>query len=95
MPIITAKKPGTCTAAGCGGRILRGELCWYEAAVGMRHLEAACRGADGGRRPNLRAGRCRCGAHVPPREGSLTLRGEKSFRGRRRKVWAVSCARCG
>ncbi|TQF10483.1 hypothetical protein FJV41_39150 [Myxococcus llanfairpwllgwyngyllgogerychwyrndrobwllllantysiliogogogochensis] len=93
MPIIVAEKAGTCTAAGCGGRILRGELCWFEATTGTRHLERACREASAGRRPNRRAGRCRCGAHVPPGEGGLTLR-ETRRAGRHRKQWTVICARC-
>ncbi|CAM4159433.1 hypothetical protein G4177_06070 [Corallococcus sp. ZKHCc1 1396] len=91
MPVIVTKKAGTCTAEGCGGRILKGEYVEYSAATGTRHLE--CARAAQGRRPNLRAGKCRCGAAVAPREGTLTLK-ESARRGRRRKVWLVSCLRC-
>ncbi|MFP2897576.1 hypothetical protein, partial [Corallococcus sp. 4LFB] len=92
MPTIVAKKAGTCTAAGCGGRILKGEYVAYTAATGTRHL--ACASANQGRRPNLKAGRCRCGAHVPPREGSLRL--EETQRGAKfRRRWHVQCTRCG
>ncbi|RKH09593.1 hypothetical protein D7V97_16025 [Corallococcus sp. CA053C] len=91
MPIIVTKKAGTCTAEGCGGRILKGEYVEYSAATGTRHLE--CAGAAQGRRPNLKAGKCRCGAAVAPREGTLLL--EESARGGHfRKQWLVLCARC-
>ncbi|MCY1043310.1 hypothetical protein OV208_18480 [Corallococcus sp. bb12-1] len=92
MPVIVAKKAGTCTADGCGGRVLKGEFVEYSAATGTRHLE--CAGAEQGRRPNLKAGKCRCGAQVAPREGSLTLK-ETSRAGRFRKEWLVLCSRCG
>ncbi|RYZ34046.1 MAG: hypothetical protein EOO71_40285 [Myxococcaceae bacterium] len=92
MPVIVAKKAGTCTAAGCGGRVLKGEYVEYSAATGTRHME--CAGAEQGKRPNLKAGTCRCGASVAPREGSLTLKETK--RGTNfRKEWLVLCARCG
>ncbi|RKH51492.1 hypothetical protein D7W81_40490 [Corallococcus aberystwythensis] len=91
MPTIVAKKAGTCTAAGCGGRILKGEHVEYFAATGTRHLE--CASAEQGRRPNLRAGRCRCGAQVAPREGSIQLE-EKTRGGRFVRRWLVLCARC-
>lgn len=91
MPTIVAKKAGTCTAAGCGGRILKGEYVEYSAATGTRHL--VCASAEQGRRPNLRAGRCRCGAQVAPREGSLVLK-ETTRGGRFRKEWLVRCSRC-
>ncbi|RKH61458.1 hypothetical protein [Corallococcus llansteffanensis] len=91
MPTIVAVKAGTCTAAGCGGRILKGEYVEYSAATGTRHLE--CAGAEQGRRPNLKAGQCRCGASVALREGSLQLK--ETSRGRRfRKQWLVLCSRC-
>ncbi|RKG97955.1 hypothetical protein D7X74_40555 [Corallococcus sp. CA047B] len=92
MPVIVAKKAGTCTAAGCGGRVLKGEYVEYSAATGTRHLE--CAGADQGKRPNLKAGKCRCGAPVAPREGSLSLK-ETLRAGRFRKQWLVLCVRCG
>ncbi len=91
MPTIVAAKAGSCTAAGCGGRILKGEYVEYSAATGTRHLE--CAGEEQGRRPNLRAGRCRCGVQVPPREGSLVLK-ELQRGGRFRKEWLVRCRRC-
>ncbi|NNC00601.1 hypothetical protein HI113_42835 [Corallococcus exiguus] len=91
MPTIVAKKAGTCTAAGCGGRILKGEYVEYSAATGTRHLE--CASAEQGRRPNLRAGRCRCGAQVAPREGYLVLK-ETTRGGRFQKQWLVQCSRC-
>ncbi|RKG93725.1 hypothetical protein D7V97_39770 [Corallococcus sp. CA053C] len=91
MPVIVTKKAGTCTAAGCGGRIRKGEYVEYVAATGTRHLE--CAGAKQGQRPNLKAGTCRCGAAVAPRQGSLALK-ETVRRGRRRKVWLVSCLAC-
>jgi hypothetical protein len=56
VPTIVAKKAGMCTAAGCGGRILKGEFVEYSSATGTGHLE--CASTEQGRRPNLRAGRC-------------------------------------
>ncbi|AFE05590.1 hypothetical protein COCOR_04041 [Corallococcus coralloides DSM 2259] len=91
MPTIVAKKAGTCTAAGCGGRILKGEFVEYSAATGTRHL--VCASAEQGRRPNLRAGRCQCGAQVAPREGSLVLK-ESPCDGCFVKRWLVLCQRC-
>ncbi|RKH01319.1 hypothetical protein D7V97_29170 [Corallococcus sp. CA053C] len=91
MPTIVAAKAGTCTAAGCGGRILKGEYVEYSAAIGTRHLE--CASAEQGRRPNLKAGKCRCGTVVPPREGCLVLK--EARRGRYFvKRWMVLCRRC-
>ncbi|NNB97986.1 hypothetical protein HJC10_03000 [Corallococcus exiguus] len=91
MPTLIAAKAGTCTAAGCSGRILKGESVEYSAATGTRHL--VCASAEQGRRPNLRAGRCRCGVQVPPRAGSLVL--EESTRGASfRKEWLVLYSRC-
>lgn len=88
MPVITADRVGTCTAAGCGGRIRKGELCWYEAATGTRHLEAACREAPGGTRPNRRAAPCaRCRRRVPPGQGHLVV----TERGTQ-KTYTVTCA---
>lgn len=92
MPTIVAKRAGTCTASGCAGRILKGEFVEYSAATGTRHLE--CASAEQGRRPNLKAGTCRCGAAVAPREGSLLLK-ETSRAGRFQKQWLVRCTRCG
>ncbi|MBN8466191.1 hypothetical protein JYJ95_06685 [Corallococcus exiguus] len=91
MPVIVAKKAGSCTAAGCGGRVLKGEYVEYSAATGTRHLE--CAGADQGMRPNLKAGTCRCGAAAAPREGSLVLK-ETTRGGRFVKRWLVLCRRC-
>ncbi|RJS19580.1 hypothetical protein DRW03_21345 [Corallococcus sp. H22C18031201] len=93
MPVIVAKKNGTCTADGCGGGIRRGEYVEFSAAGGARHLE--CSNAPQGRRVNLRAGTCACGACVPAREGSLVLAGESERHGRYLKRWQVRCARCG
>ncbi|RKG70991.1 hypothetical protein D7V80_03475 [Corallococcus sp. CA054B] len=91
MPTIVAKKAGTCTAARCGGRILQGEFVEYSAATGTRHL--VCASAEQGSRLNLRAGRCRCGAQVAPREGSLVLK-ETTLGTSFQKKWLVLCLRC-
>lgn len=91
MPTIIAKKAGTCTAAGCGGRILKGEYVSYTAATGTRHL--VCASAEQGRRPNLKAGRCRCGVQVAPHEGTLHLE-ETQRGGRIHRRWYVQCQRC-
>ncbi len=88
MPMIVAAKAGTCTAAGCGARIRKGEMCWFESATGTRHLERACREAQAGARPNRRAATCaRCRRRVPPGQGSLTV-----TEIRRRKSYIVTCA---
>ncbi|MBJ6762786.1 hypothetical protein JGU66_18640 [Myxococcaceae bacterium JPH2] len=92
MPVIVALRNGTCTADGCGGGIRRGEFVEYAAGTGARHLE--CANAPQGRRVNLRAGICACGARVPAREGSLVLAGEREQAGRYIKRWRVRCARC-
>ncbi|GHG79609.1 hypothetical protein GCM10012319_31640 [Comamonas sp. KCTC 72670] len=86
--MIVAAKAGRCTAAACGGRIRKGEMCWYETAKGTRHVEAACRDAAAGIRPNRRAAPCaRCGRRVPAGEGNLKVREV-----RRRKTYTVTCA---
>lgn len=88
MPVLVATRDGTCTASGCGGRIRKGELCWFESATGTRHLERACRDAPAGTRPNRRAGTCaRCRRHVPPGQGHLVVT-EKGTR----KSYTVTCA---
>lgn len=88
MPVIIATQDGTCTAARCGGRIRKGELCWYTTATGTRHVEQACRDAPDGARPNRRAAPCaRCRRHVPAGQGHLVVK-EKGTR----KLYSVTCA---
>lgn len=92
MPVITATRAGTCTAAGCGGRIRKGELCWFESSIGTRHLEGDCREADAGARPNRTATSCvRCGRRVGAGQGYLRVTEQGT-----RKTYTVTCAvACG
>ncbi|WP_233597302.1 MULTISPECIES: hypothetical protein [Corallococcus] len=76
MPTIIAAKAGTCTAAGCSGRILKGEYVEYSAATGTRHL--VCASAEQGRRPNLRAGLCRLRRPGGPSRGFARAEGDDS-----------------
>jgi len=94
MPLIAAKKQGSCTA--CGGRIRKTEQAFYTAATGLRHPEPQCRNAASSvHRPNARAGRCSCGAWVPAGKGRLVHQGEKERDGQWGQIWAVRCEGCG
>jgi hypothetical protein len=93
MPIIIAKREGSCTA--CGGRIRKTEQAFYTAATGLRHPEPQCRNAaNSEHRPNTRAGRCSCGTWVPAREGRLVHQGEEQRDGQWQQSWAIQCAGC-
>ncbi|HEX5750030.1 MAG TPA: hypothetical protein VFZ09_27620 [Archangium sp.] len=90
MPRIVAKKDGTCRT--CGGRVRKGEYADFQADKGLAHPEPACAQGAARHRPNIRAGTCTCGTHVPPGKGHLRLVEDKGpGLGKR---WAVDCARC-
>lgn len=93
MPLISAKKSGSCTA--CGGLIRKTEQAWYTSETGLRHVEPQCReAAASGFRVNRRAGTCNCGAAVPAGQGRLVHLGEAQVGGQWVQRWAVRCTRC-
>ncbi len=89
--LIVAQREGTCRA--CGGRVRKGEYVHFSAAEGTAHVEPSCAQGPVRYRPNKRAARCSCGAHVPPGEGTLRLLEDKGASGGGKR-WAVDCARC-
>lgn len=89
MPLIIAKKDGTCRA--CGHMVRKGEYADFTSAEGLSHPEPACARAPAKYRPNKRAGRCECGAHVPAGEGRLVLLRDDTPVGGR-KHWGVCSA---
>ena len=91
MPIIVAKKEGTCRA--CGGRIRKGEYAHFEAGKGAAHPEPDCVHATARVRPNSRAATCSCGTFVEAGKGRLRLVDDGGAQGGRKR-WAVDCARC-
>jgi hypothetical protein len=89
--IIIAKRAGTCRA--CGGHVRKGEEVDFSSELGVAHVEKACREGEARFRPNGRAGRCRCGAWVKAREGTLRLLEDKGAQGGGKR-WAVECSAC-
>ena len=89
--LIVAQREGTCRA--CGGRVRRGEEVYFEAVLGVAHVEPACANGPVRYRPNKRAARCGCGAWVGPGEGTLRLLKDRGAQGGG-KQWAVDCSGC-
>ncbi|ATB41150.1 hypothetical protein CYFUS_006612 [Cystobacter fuscus] len=91
MPVIVAKKAGTCRA--CGGLIRKGEEADFSAELGVSHVEPQCSRGPVRFRPNARAAACACGSWVKVGEGRLRLVSDAGAQGGSKR-WAVDCERC-
>ena len=91
MPVIIAKRAGTCRA--CGGLLRKGEQVDFSSEQGLSHPEPQCSQAAPRHRPNARAARCACGAWVKAQAGRLRLLSDAGAQGGGKR-WAVDCAAC-
>jgi hypothetical protein len=91
VPLIAARRAGTCTA--CGGAVRKHEQAWFTTEQGLRH-PACATSTSTVHRTNQRAGTCACGAHVPASTGRLVHLGSVVRNGQHVQQWAVRCGSC-